>query len=183
MNILDKLDGLQARFEEVALLITDPAVIADMQRYVRELNQLYLTTPALYEVDDSWDGFKWLSVNDSDRSIVAMLRTAKDGSAVACCVNFTPVVYEKYRIGLPYACTLQEILCSDRTEYAGSGLYNGLPIQSEEAPCNDLPHSAEVLMPAFGCVYFKVTKTDSPSGGESIAEKLRNEPGRMRADT
>ena len=152
----------------------------DMQRYVRELNRLYLETPALYQVDDSWDGFKWLSVNDSDRSIVAMLRTAKDGSAVACCVNFTPVVYEKYRIGLPYACQLEEILCSDRTEYAGSGLYNGLPIRSEETPCNDLPHSAEVLIPAFGCVYFRVRKTEQT---ETIAEKLRSEQGRMRADS
>ncbi len=34
-NILMKLDGLEARYEEVATLITDPAVIADQQRYVK----------------------------------------------------------------------------------------------------------------------------------------------------
>lgn len=34
-NILEKLDGLEARFEEVGTLITDPAVIADQQRYVK----------------------------------------------------------------------------------------------------------------------------------------------------
>ncbi len=34
-NILQKLDGLEARFEEVATLITDPSVIADQQRYVK----------------------------------------------------------------------------------------------------------------------------------------------------
>ena len=34
-NILEKLDGLEARYEEVSTLITDPSVIADQQRYVK----------------------------------------------------------------------------------------------------------------------------------------------------
>ena len=40
MNILDKIEGLEAKFHEVGLLITDPAVIADQARYVR-LNRDY----------------------------------------------------------------------------------------------------------------------------------------------
>ncbi len=39
-SLLTRLDGIEARFEEVSTLITDPAVIADMQRYVR-LNKEY----------------------------------------------------------------------------------------------------------------------------------------------
>ena len=34
-NILQKLDGLEARYEEVSTLITDPSVIADQSRYVK----------------------------------------------------------------------------------------------------------------------------------------------------
>ena len=34
-SILQKLDGLEARFEEVSTLITDPAVIGDQQRFVK----------------------------------------------------------------------------------------------------------------------------------------------------
>ena len=34
-SILEKLDGLESRYEEVSTLITDPSVIADQQRYVR----------------------------------------------------------------------------------------------------------------------------------------------------
>ena len=34
-TILEKLEGLVARFEEVSTLITDPAVIADQKRYVK----------------------------------------------------------------------------------------------------------------------------------------------------
>ncbi|MBQ2170525.1 MAG: PCRF domain-containing protein, partial [Paludibacteraceae bacterium] len=40
LNILDKIDGLEAKFHEVSLLITDPSVIADQARYVR-LNREY----------------------------------------------------------------------------------------------------------------------------------------------
>ena len=40
MNILDKIEGLEAKFHEVGLLITDPSVIADQARYVR-LNRDY----------------------------------------------------------------------------------------------------------------------------------------------
>ncbi len=39
-TLLEKLDGLQHKFEEISMLITDPAVIADMKRYVR-LNKEY----------------------------------------------------------------------------------------------------------------------------------------------
>lgn len=39
-SLLEKLDGLESRFEEVGTLITDPAVIADMKRFVK-LNKEY----------------------------------------------------------------------------------------------------------------------------------------------
>ena len=39
-SLIEKLDGLQHKFEEISMLITDPAVIADMQRYVK-LNKEY----------------------------------------------------------------------------------------------------------------------------------------------
>ena len=39
-HLLSKLDGLMSRFEEVGTLITDPAVIADMKRFVK-LNKEY----------------------------------------------------------------------------------------------------------------------------------------------
>ena len=34
-TLLDKLEGLSIRFEEVGTLITDPAVISDMKRFVK----------------------------------------------------------------------------------------------------------------------------------------------------
>jgi peptide chain release factor 1 len=39
-SLLEKLEGLQHKFEEISMLITDPAVIADMKRYIK-LNKEY----------------------------------------------------------------------------------------------------------------------------------------------
>ena len=58
----------------------------------------------MYEIDKSWDGFKWLNVDDRDRSSVAFLRTGNtegSGKYLICVCNFTPVTYEGFVIGLP----------------------------------------------------------------------------------
>ena len=39
-SLLDKLEGLQHKFEEISTLITDPSVISDQKRYVK-LNKEY----------------------------------------------------------------------------------------------------------------------------------------------
>lgn len=53
MNILEKIDGLEARFHEVSLLITDPAVIADQARYVR-LNRDYHDLERILQATDAY---------------------------------------------------------------------------------------------------------------------------------
>ena len=130
----------------------------EMQKCVRALNKLYRDMPALHRIDDSWDGFTWLSADDRDRSLVAFLRKAGRCNAVACVSNFTPHPYGQYRIGLPYNCELTEIFNSDRAEFAGSNQYNAAPIRAEKIPCNGLPYSCLICVPPLSTVYFKVRK-------------------------
>ena len=125
---------------------------------VKELNQLYLNTPALYEVEDGWQGFQWLSVNDSDNSVLAFTRTDKKGKSVCCVINFTPVFHPIYRIGLPMPGTLTEIFNTDRAEFGGSNQYNAWTISAQETPWNGLDYSIEVCVPPLSCVYFQYDK-------------------------
>ena len=74
-------------------------------------------------MDDSWNGFQWITANDSDNSVVAILRTDQEGKALLCVTNFTPVFHPIYRIGLPFGGTLNEVLNTDRVEYGGSLYY------------------------------------------------------------
>ena len=126
--------------------------------YCRALNRLYTGNPAMYALDRSWDGFRWLNVDDSGRSSVAFLRSApKNGSYVACVCNFTPVKYEGFVIGLPSAGTLTEILNSDDMQYGGAGDGNPEPIRSRRQPFMDMEHSAELTLPAMSALFFRFT--------------------------
>ena len=130
----------------------------DLQKYVKALNHLYSGEPAMHRIDDSWDGFKWLNVNDKERSVAAVMRTDGEESIIVCAVNFTPQPYLNYRIGLPFDCELTEILNSDRAEFGGSNLYNGLALRAEEVPQEEHPFSCEIVLPPLAAVFFRARK-------------------------
>lgn len=130
----------------------------DLQKYVKELNRLYSSEPAMHRIDDSWDGFKWLNVNDRERSVAAVMRSAGEGDSIVCAVNFTPQPYLNYRVGLPYDCELTEILNSDRAEFGGSNLYNGTVLHAEEIPQEEHPFSCEIVLPPLAAVFFRCQK-------------------------
>ncbi len=80
MDILDKIDGLEAKFHEVGLLITDPAVIADQARYIR-LNREYhdlekvLTAAGKYKkAVAALDEARRLLYNNNDAELREMAR-------------------------------------------------------------------------------------------------------------
>jgi 1,4-alpha-glucan branching enzyme len=106
-----------------------------MQRYVADLNRVYRNEPALYENDYECSGFSWINANDSDNSVFSFIRRAKkaDDFLVIIC-NFTPVVREKYRIGVPKGGKYREIINSDLGIYQGGNVrnseLNAMPEQS-----------------------------------------------------
>ena len=127
-----------------------------LRQYMRALNRLYTAYPALYTVDRSWDGFKWLNVDDTGRSSIAFLRSAQEeDSYVAVICNFTPVQYDNFVLGLPRAGTLYEILSSDAEEYGGGGVHNEKLIHARKEPFLDMQYSASVTLPAMSAVFFR----------------------------
>ena len=126
--------------------------------YVRDLNHIYASTPALYRIDDSWDGFTWLNVDDAARSSVAFMRRApRSRSYLVCALNFTPVPYEDFVIGLPRRGKLSELINSDDVKYGGSGVHNAPEISSGDEPFAGLPHSARIKLPPMSAVWFRFT--------------------------
>ena len=131
-----------------------------LQAYVAKLNELYKEEKALHEIDDSWDGFEWLNVNDAQRSVLALMRKDRQGNAVVCLTNFTPQPYQDYRIGLPFPCTLKEILNSDSMDYCGSGMQNPGLIRFENLPQENHPFSCRAVCPPLATVFFRVMRLD-----------------------
>ena len=138
-------------------LLLDYPMHKAMQRWCSALNACYRSRRALWDIDDGWDGFTWLNVDDAERSAIAFLRTARNGRRVVCVCNFTPVRYDDFVIGLPKRGVLRELLSSDSEEFGGSGVHNAPEIRSEEVPFGALPCSARVTLPELATVYFTFT--------------------------
>ena len=123
---------------------------------MRELNKLYTSTPALYAVDRSWDGFKWLNVDDAGRSSIAFLRSAaEEDSYVVCVSNFTPIRYDNFLIGLPQNGSLHEILNSDDERFGGTGVKNPPLVHAHKKPFLDMQYSANITLPPLSTVFFR----------------------------
>ncbi len=127
-----------------------------LRQYMRELNKLYTSTPALYAVDRSWDGFKWLNVDDAGRSSIAFLRSAaEEDSYVVCVSNFTPIRYDNFLIGLPQNGSLHEILNSDDERFGGTGVKNPPLVHAHKKPFLDMQYSANITLPPLSTVFFR----------------------------
>jgi 1,4-alpha-glucan branching enzyme len=127
-----------------------------VQRLVSDLNHLHTSEKALSEVDFEWSGFEWIDANDAQNSILTFLRRAKnpDDFIVVMC-NFTPVLREEYRIGVPSAGFYREILNSDSKYYEGSEAGNAGGVRAEPIPWHGRPWSIKVRVPPLAAVYFK----------------------------
>jgi 1,4-alpha-glucan branching enzyme len=127
---------------------------AGVQHLVRDLNAIYRSEPALYEVDFEPHGFRWLDANDVARNIIAFLRIAADGErTLACVCNLSPVPREQYRVGLPHGGRWREALNTDSEYYGGSNVGNLGTIEAEASPWQGQPWSAEVTLPPLGVIW------------------------------
>ena len=98
---------------------------AQLQQFLKDLNQLYQHEPALHQVDFDWNGFQWIDINDVDNSVVSFARRAADPNELLVFIcNFTPKPHLNYRVGLPLGGEYSEILNSDWGQYGGSGVQN-----------------------------------------------------------
>ena len=93
---------------------------AGVHRFVKKLNEVYLNYPALFEQDNSYDGFKWLVVDDTVQNVVAFYREDKAGKRVVVIINFSDVTREKYTFGVPDKGVYKVILNSNSPDFGGN---------------------------------------------------------------
>ena len=137
-------------------LLLDYPKHRELQDYMRELNQLYTSTPALHMVDHSWDGFTWLNVDDSGRSSVAFLRSAPEQDSYMVCVcNFTPVAYKDFVIGLPKPGTLSLVLNSNEARFGGTGEEQKALLHAHKGGFWGWEYSATLDLPAMSALFFR----------------------------
>jgi 1,4-alpha-glucan branching enzyme len=129
---------------------------AGMRDLIRDLNTLYRDEPALWEVDFSHDGFRWLEPNDALNNVFAFVRLSRDAERqLVCIANLSPVPREGYRVGLPRGGEWREVLNTDSTYYGGGGIGNMGAVAAEERGWHDQPYSASLTLPPLSVLWLR----------------------------
>ena len=127
-----------------------------MQGYVKELNELYKTEPALYELDSSPEGFTWINCNSANTSLLSYVRKGKKESDTLLIIcNFTPMEHKAYKLATPSGGRWQEIFSSDNNRYGGEGRNNKTVKQAKKAECDGQEHYISVTVPPLSISVFK----------------------------
>ena len=129
---------------------------AGLKRWVRDLNTLYRGEPLLHTMDFNPAGFEWVDCKDFQRSIISFLRRGQNPNDQLLFVcNFTPVVRQNYRVGVPLEGYWKEILNSDAPLYGGSGQGNFGGLSTVPLPIHGRPFSLNMTLPPLGIVIFR----------------------------
>ena len=138
--------------EGLEFFLTDFESHRKLQRYNRDLNRFYLDTPALYEIEDSWEGFEWIAPDESDKNVIAFQRRDRKGNAVIVLINFSGVDYDTYRLGVDRG-KYRVALRSDDRIYGGEGKSNKRIYQSQKKEQHGKADSISVFLPKLSCIY------------------------------
>ncbi|MCR4611291.1 MAG: 1,4-alpha-glucan branching protein GlgB [Lachnospiraceae bacterium] len=124
--------------------------------FMKDLLHMYRENPALYELDCSWDGFEWINANDSYRGIFSFIRKSKDGkNNILCVVNFTPIAYDNYRVGVPKLGTYKLLINSEASKYGGESTARKANFKAEESECDGRDYSIGYPLAPYGVAIFK----------------------------
>jgi 1,4-alpha-glucan branching enzyme len=124
-----------------------------LQHLISDLNRLMKSTPALHELDTEQSGFQWIDANDSIQSVASYLRKDKAGNSMLIVINYTPLIREGYRVGVPEGGEWRELLNSDALDYGGSGVGNFGAVHSQEYASHGRPQSIVLRLPPLGALF------------------------------
>ena len=141
--------------KEIDWMLLDYPKHRQLQEWVAALGHLYQNEPALWEIEDSWDGFRWLNADDRDRSSIAFMRMSRSGGApIVCVCNFTPVRYPEFYVGLPGPGRLVPLLSGDESRFGGTGEAFE-PVDARPGDFREFHHYAPVSLPPLSARYYR----------------------------
>ena len=127
-----------------------------LNHYYCDLLHFYQNEPALYELDDSPQGFAWINGSDAEHNMLTFCRMTKDKkNCLLCHFNFSPVAYENFQSGVLCPGTYTEVFNSNAAEYGGTGLVNPKPIEAVKESWDFKDYSIKYHLGAYGVCIFK----------------------------
>ncbi|VAW95503.1 1,4-alpha-glucan (glycogen) branching enzyme, GH-13-type [hydrothermal vent metagenome] len=127
---------------------------AGVKKLVSDLNSLYKQQAALHQYDFDDCGFEWIDCHDTEQSVLSYLRKSEQESIIVI-LNFTPIVREAYRIGVPELAEYDIIFNSDSDYYSGSNAGSHSSIQAENIKWMNQSASLELTLPPLAGLVLK----------------------------
>ena len=130
-----------------------------MQEWIKELNKLYQSEPALYEQSFSSEGFGFIDHQDHEKSIISFVRKGNDPKDdIVVVINLTPQTHKKYRIGIPTKGEWKRVLNSDKKAYFGSSFPSRTTFKTDNEPAHGFEQSVQLNLPPLGVIAYKRKK-------------------------
>lgn len=153
---------------------------SQLQTYMKALLKLYRESPALYQMDYDPEGFEWINnISANENMLVFLRKTEDEKQTLLCVVNFSALVYEDHKIGVPFPGRYKEVFNSDAAEFGGDGNVNPRAKSSRKDECDELPDSIRIKVPPMGICVFSCTRTDPEK--EKAAKAARAAAAAKRA--
>jgi 1,4-alpha-glucan branching enzyme len=134
---------------------------ARLRHWLGDLNALYRSDPSLQRDSDA-AAFEWVDCTDTQKSVVSFLRRGRNPREQLLFVcNFTPVIRQNYRVGVPLNGLWREVLNSDAAMYGGSGQGNFGGLSAIPFPIHGRPFSLNMTLPPLGIVVFRPESSSS----------------------
>ena len=135
---------------------------SEMQEFVSFLNNFYLQNKALWEIDDSWDGYEWIEANQSDFNVISYKRKSINGEDdLIIVINFSPILRENYYLSLDKDGFYEEALSTDEVCFGGTGILNQVKIEAKKQINHNggIQNYIEINLPPLSAVIIrKVTE-------------------------
>ena len=144
----------------------------NMREYVKALNHFCLEHPALYQLDHDPDGFTWINnISANENMLVFTRQSNKPEETLLVVCNFSPLVYEKHKIGVPFEGRYKEIFNSDSEIYGGTDVRNKRAKRSKKSECDGREDSIEITVPPMGIAVFSCIAEKGPEKEKAPAKK------------
>ena len=138
-----------------------------LHQYVKDLNHFYMENKALWELDTSWDGFRWVNEADSENSVLSYIRRGRHAADnVVVVANFTPVERPIYKIGVPLAGEYEVVFHSSAVKYGGNKRITKKVYKTKNMQFSDMMYTIEVAIDGNSVMFLKKKPTDKAAASK-----------------
>ncbi len=139
--------------------LIDVPLHAGLQKLLRDLNRIYCKQECLWEADGEHAGFAWIDVDNAAQNVIAFRRLSPaTGAEIICVYNFSAVVIENYRLGLPRAGKYKPLLNTAAENYGGPEKRSAKRITAEDTPHHGLEYSVVITLPSLSGLWFEAPR-------------------------